>query len=110
MRSVVLGVVFFAIDLLWAYLHGRTNPLNYPAGLLGIPLTVAICPGFTMICAAGLVRLSIPGIRSDLILGDLFSRSSALLLVDCERSQDSLWVVSLAGSSPIRQSVDRSSD
>lgn len=42
---------------------------------------------------------SIPGIRSDLILGDLFSRSSALLLVDREKSEDSLWVVSLAGNS-----------
>jgi Tol biopolymer transport system component/DNA-binding winged helix-turn-helix (wHTH) protein len=42
---------------------------------------------------------SIPDIRSDLILGDLFSRSSALLLVDREKSQDSLWVVSLAGNS-----------
>jgi hypothetical protein len=55
--SLILGGAFFAIDLLWAHLHGQTNPLNYPAGLLGIPLTVAICPGFTMICIAGLVRL-----------------------------------------------------
>jgi Tol biopolymer transport system component/DNA-binding winged helix-turn-helix (wHTH) protein len=41
---------------------------------------------------------SIPGIRSDLVLEDLFPHSSDLLLVD-RASQPSLWVVSLAGNS-----------
>ena len=45
---------------------------------------------------------TIPGIRSDLILEDLFSRSSSLLLVDPEESQNSLWVMSLAGNSKRR--------
>lgn len=54
--SLVLGIAFFASDLLLAYMHDQTNPLLFPGGLLGIPLTLAISPGFTMICVAGLVR------------------------------------------------------
>ena len=54
--SIILGVLFFACDLLLSFLHGQSNPLKYPGGLLGLPLTVTICPGFTMICIAGLVR------------------------------------------------------
>lgn len=54
--SLILGVGFFASDLVLAYLHGQTNPLHVAGGLLGLPLTIAICPGFTMICVAGLVR------------------------------------------------------
>lgn len=54
--SLILGVAFFAGDLLLAYLHGQTNPLLFPGGLLGVPLTLAICPGFTIICVAGFVR------------------------------------------------------
>jgi hypothetical protein len=56
LSSVVLGIAFFGADLLLAYLHGHPNPLRFPGGLLGLPLTLAVCPGFTLICVAGLVR------------------------------------------------------
>jgi Tol biopolymer transport system component/DNA-binding winged helix-turn-helix (wHTH) protein len=42
---------------------------------------------------------SIPGIRSDLILEDLFSRTSELLLVDRNENNRSLWVASLVSGS-----------
>ena len=54
--SLIVGVAFFGCDLLLAHLNGQSNPLLFPGGLLGIPLTLAVCPGFTMICVAGLVR------------------------------------------------------
>jgi peptidoglycan biosynthesis protein MviN/MurJ (putative lipid II flippase) len=54
--SLIVGVAFFAIDWSLAYLNGQSNPFLYPGGLLGIPVTVAVCPGFTMICVAGLIR------------------------------------------------------
>ena len=54
--SLILGVGFFATDVLLAYLHGQINPLHFAGGILALPLTLAICPGFTMICVAGLVR------------------------------------------------------
>jgi len=54
--SVILGIAFFAGDELLAFLHGQINPLRFAGGLLGLPLTLAVCPGFTLICVAGLVR------------------------------------------------------
>ncbi|MGH9743059.1 MAG: hypothetical protein ACRD51_12000 [Candidatus Acidiferrum sp.] len=54
--SVVLGIAFFGVDLLLAYLNGHTNPLDFPGGLLGLPLTILVCPVATIICLAGLVR------------------------------------------------------
>jgi hypothetical protein len=54
--SLVLGVGYFAADVFLAYLHGNVNPIYSGGGVLGFPLTLAICPGFTMICVAGLVR------------------------------------------------------
>jgi Tol biopolymer transport system component/DNA-binding winged helix-turn-helix (wHTH) protein len=42
---------------------------------------------------------SIPGVRSDLALEDLFSRTSELLLADHGESHQPLWVVSLTGNS-----------
>jgi hypothetical protein len=57
-RSVVLGIAFFVVDLLIALLSGQANPLHFPGGLLGLPLTLLICPGGTIICVAGLVRAS----------------------------------------------------
>ncbi len=57
-RSVVLGIAFFGADLLLSLLHGQANPLHFPGGLLGLPLTLFVCPGGTIICLAGLVRAS----------------------------------------------------
>lgn len=57
-RSVILGIAFFVVDLVIALLNGQANPLHYPGGLLGLPLTLLICPGGTIICLAGLVRAS----------------------------------------------------
>jgi Tol biopolymer transport system component/DNA-binding winged helix-turn-helix (wHTH) protein len=45
---------------------------------------------------------SIPGVRSDLILEDLFSRTSELLLVDRNEDHESLWVASLVSGSARR--------
>jgi hypothetical protein len=56
--SIVLGVAFFGADLFLGYLHGYANPLHFPGGLLGLPLTLLICPGATIVCSAGLVRAS----------------------------------------------------
>jgi len=55
-RSVGLGIAFFGADFLIALSQGQANPLHFPGGLLGLPLTFLICPGGTIICAAGLVR------------------------------------------------------
>jgi hypothetical protein len=44
------------VDVLMAWFHGIANPLYFRGELLGIPLTLAVCPDFTMICVAGLVR------------------------------------------------------
>jgi hypothetical protein len=54
--SVILGFLFFAWDVVLAYLRGYANPFHFPGGLLGLPLTLAVCPGLTMICVAGLAR------------------------------------------------------
>lgn len=54
--SLILGLAFFAADELIAYLHGQVNPLRFPGGLLALPLTIAIFPGMTSICVAGVVR------------------------------------------------------
>jgi hypothetical protein len=55
-RSAVLGIAFFGVDFLIGLLNGQANPLRFPGGLLGLPLTFLICPGGTIICLAGLVR------------------------------------------------------
>ena len=54
--SIVLGIAFFAWDWLLAYMHGHVNPLRFAGGLLGLPLTVAVCPGATIIAFAGALR------------------------------------------------------
>jgi hypothetical protein len=54
--SIVLGVAFFGVDFLIALLNGQANPLHFPGGLLGLPLTLLVCPGGTIICLAGLAR------------------------------------------------------
>jgi|SRR5579884_1048505 len=54
--SVVLGVGFFGVDFLVALSQGQPNPFHFPGGLLGLPVTLFICPGGTIVCFAGLVR------------------------------------------------------
>lgn len=52
--SVILGTAFFGIDVLLAHLHGQTI-LQFPGGLLGLPLTfVTWCSA--MVSLAGLSR------------------------------------------------------
>jgi hypothetical protein len=55
-RSVILGIGFFGVDFLVALSQGQPNPLHFPGGLLGLPLTLLVCPGGTIICLAGAVR------------------------------------------------------
>lgn len=55
--SVILGIAFLGCDALLGYFfYGHVNPFSFRGGLLSIPLTLAVCPGFTMICMAGLLR------------------------------------------------------
>ena len=54
--SAVLGIGFFGVDFLVALSQGQSNPFHFPGGLLGLPLTLLVCPGGTIICLAGLLR------------------------------------------------------
>lgn len=55
--SIILGVGFLGWDALLAYFStGHANPFSFRGGLLSIPLTLAVCPGCTMICVAGLLK------------------------------------------------------
>ncbi len=54
--SVFVGGLFFGSDLLWGFVNRRPNILPLDFGLLGIWLTILVCPVFTMICVGGLVR------------------------------------------------------
>jgi hypothetical protein len=54
--SLIIGVGFFGWDAFLAYQHGQANPLRFTGGPLGLSLTLAVCPGFTSICVAGMVR------------------------------------------------------
>lgn len=54
--SLVLGVAFFGVDWFVAVLNGEPNPLHYPGTVLGLPLTILICPIGTMVCVAGFAR------------------------------------------------------
>ena len=53
-ESVTLGIAFFGVDVLLAHLHGQTI-FQFPGGLSGLPLTVAVW-GSAMVSAAGLAR------------------------------------------------------
>jgi hypothetical protein len=53
--SLIMGIGFVGVDSLLGYSEGA-KPVFTGGGLLGFPLTVLICPPFTMICVAGLVR------------------------------------------------------
>lgn len=55
LESVLVGIAFLGVDWLEAYSQGQSNPMHM-SGLLGLPLTLLICPVGTMICLAGLVR------------------------------------------------------
>lgn len=47
--SIIIGVLFDALDLLLFH-------LDIGGGILSFPLNIVICPIFTIICVAGLVR------------------------------------------------------
>lgn len=53
--SVILGGGFFAIDVILAHVVGKTTTFRFPGGLLGLPLTFAIC-SCAMVSLAGLAR------------------------------------------------------
>jgi hypothetical protein len=55
LASVIAGIVLIGVDSLLGYSEGA-KPVFIGGGLLGFPLTVLVCPPFTMICVAGLVR------------------------------------------------------
>jgi hypothetical protein len=63
--SILLASALFGVDFLIALLNGQSNPLHFPGGLLGLPLTLFICPGGTIICLAGLVRAFYISRRAD---------------------------------------------
>jgi hypothetical protein len=53
--SIIAGIVFVGVDSLLGYSEGA-KPMFTGGGILGFPLTIIICPPFTMISVAGLVR------------------------------------------------------
>jgi hypothetical protein len=53
--SLIMGIGFVGVDSLLGYSEGA-KPVFTGGGLLGFPVTVLICPPFTMICVAGLIR------------------------------------------------------
>lgn len=61
--SVVIGALSFGIDVVVGLIiHPRLSPIEAgtKAGSpFGFPLTVMICPGFTMLAVAGLLRASL---------------------------------------------------
>jgi ABC-type transporter Mla maintaining outer membrane lipid asymmetry permease subunit MlaE len=58
--SFVMGGVSFSIDMIVGLMHNSSLPpieAGTRAGsLFGFPLTVMLCPGFTMVAIAGLLR------------------------------------------------------
>jgi uncharacterized membrane protein len=58
--SVVLGVLFFGIDVLIGSLHGPYHSLidaaGHAGGPFGIITTLLVCPGITIFAAASAVR------------------------------------------------------
>lgn len=55
--SVVVGILFFLVDLAVGQVVGAgAEPLPVGGGPFGIVLTLLVCPFFTMICLAGLIR------------------------------------------------------
>jgi peptidoglycan biosynthesis protein MviN/MurJ (putative lipid II flippase) len=61
--TLILGVVFFVIDLFMGSTHGQYDNLvqaAFHAGSpFGIVLTLAVCPAGTLICLGGWVRTSL---------------------------------------------------
>lgn len=53
--SVVFGILFFGADWFETFIQRQPSPL-YMSGLLGLPLTILVCPVGTMVCVAGVVR------------------------------------------------------
>ena len=58
--SVVLGALFFGVDILVGSLHGRYHSLidaaGHAGGPFGIITTLLVCPGITIFAAASAVR------------------------------------------------------
>ena len=54
--SIILGVLFYGVDLVLALVFRQPNSPPAFGGPLGIFFTVLVCPGFTVVCVAGLVR------------------------------------------------------
>jgi hypothetical protein len=54
--SVFLGITFLGGDWLVAFLNGESSLHHFAGGLLGLPLTILVCPCGTMVCVAGSVR------------------------------------------------------
>ena len=59
LASVIIGAVYFAIDMiLGGYQHPGTGveAATRVGGMFGFVLTIAVCPGFTMIALSGFTR------------------------------------------------------
>ena len=60
LASVIIGAVYFAIDMiLGGYQHPGTSGVEAATrvgGMFGFVLTIAVCPGFTMIALSGFTR------------------------------------------------------
>ena len=57
-QSLALGLLFLIADLFWGHLLRQPSVLRGGGGLLGLPLVLLVCPGYTMISLAGAVRSS----------------------------------------------------
>jgi hypothetical protein len=54
--SPFAGIGFLGIDWALALANGGSNPAQSPGSLLGLPLTILVCPVGTMVLVAGFVR------------------------------------------------------
>jgi len=54
--SIILGILFYAADLVLGHTFRQPNSPPILGGPLGIVLTVLVCPGLTIVCVAGLAR------------------------------------------------------
>ncbi len=54
--SIILGVLFYAIDFVLGLVFRQPNSPPILGGPFGIVFTVLVCPGSTIVCVAGLVR------------------------------------------------------
>jgi hypothetical protein len=61
--TVLIGAIFFAIDVVFGSMHGSYKSLLetslHAGGPFGVVLTVLICPIGTIVCIGGLVRFTL---------------------------------------------------